>query len=223
MRGKTRMRFAPNWQAQGMMKRASRGLCRTRCSAAIGRAIRCWLNKLTPYTLGMLMPSMSTRVRAGYELGRDSYDQWGELGKQLATRILPECARRIATHECSTAGLIAQVRRSSGETDPSQVLGASQQSVERPEELTPPSLHPEATTYLGDQPGSRAVVGRRCAVAQLGAKCRGELLASSPPMVVEFTPQIVPCTNTCAHRGRATYEGIRVSLFTARIARPDCR
>ena len=44
----------------------------------------------------------------------NSFDQWGvELGKQLASRILPELAgdAPVTTHDSSTNGLIDAIRR----------------------------------------------------------------------------------------------------------------
>jgi glucose-6-phosphate isomerase len=74
------------------------------------------LERLTPGTLGSLVAlyEHSTFVQ-GAVWGIDSFDQWGvELGKTLATRIVPELrpgAAGAAGHDSSTAALIERLRR----------------------------------------------------------------------------------------------------------------
>ena len=71
--------------------------------------------KLTPHRLGSLVALYEHRIFVqGVIWGIDSYDQWGvELGKQLASRILPELAddRPVTAHDGSTNGLINHFKR----------------------------------------------------------------------------------------------------------------
>ncbi|WP_287876709.1 glucose-6-phosphate isomerase [Aquitalea sp.] len=74
------------------------------------------LDKVTPYTLGMLMALYEHKVFVqGVIWGINSFDQWGvEYGKQLARRILPEldaAADASAAHDSSTLGLIRHFRK----------------------------------------------------------------------------------------------------------------
>ena len=71
------------------------------------------LARLDPYTLGMLIALYEHKVFVqGVLWGINSFDQWGvELGKQLATAILPELSSgATGSHDASTAGLIAYLR-----------------------------------------------------------------------------------------------------------------
>ncbi|BBF85600.1 glucose-6-phosphate isomerase [Aquitalea magnusonii] len=77
------------------------------------------LDKVTPYTLGMLMALYEHKVFVqGVIWGINSFDQWGvEYGKQLARRILPEldaAADAPAAHDSSTLGLIRHFRKTHG-------------------------------------------------------------------------------------------------------------
>jgi glucose-6-phosphate isomerase len=73
------------------------------------------LGSLTPHTLGMLIALYEHKIFVqGVIWKLNSYDQWGvELGKQLASRILPElrAATAAESHDASTNSLINQVRR----------------------------------------------------------------------------------------------------------------
>jgi glucose-6-phosphate isomerase len=72
-------------------------------------------HSLTPHRLGSLIALYEHRIFVqGVVWGINSYDQWGvELGKQLASRILPELAddRPVTAHDSSTNGLIAHLKR----------------------------------------------------------------------------------------------------------------
>lgn len=71
------------------------------------------IEKLTPYTLGMLIAMYEHKVYTqGVIWEIDSFDQWGvELGKQLALKILPELENGVtAPHDASTAKLIEKIR-----------------------------------------------------------------------------------------------------------------
>ncbi|MFP5409676.1 MAG: glucose-6-phosphate isomerase [Gammaproteobacteria bacterium] len=75
------------------------------------------LQKLTPHALGMLIALYEHKIFVqGVIWNLDSYDQWGvELGKQLASRILPElhAPAPVAGHDASTNALINYYRRMS--------------------------------------------------------------------------------------------------------------
>jgi glucose-6-phosphate isomerase len=73
------------------------------------------LQKLTPHTLGMLIALYEHKIFVqGVIWNLNSYDQWGvELGKQLASRILPELHAEapVSGHDASTNALINHYRR----------------------------------------------------------------------------------------------------------------
>ncbi len=75
------------------------------------------MQKLTPHTLGMLLALYEHKIFVqGVIWNLNSYDQWGvELGKQLASRILPELHAEtpVGGHDASTNALINYYRRMS--------------------------------------------------------------------------------------------------------------
>ena len=68
------------------------------------------VKKITPYTLGALIAIYEHKIfTQGLIWNVFSFDQWGvELGKQLATKILPELKsdEKVMTHDSSTNNLI---------------------------------------------------------------------------------------------------------------------
>jgi glucose-6-phosphate isomerase len=70
--------------------------------------------KLTPFRLGSLIALYEHKIFVqGVVWAINSFDQWGvELGKQLASRILPELAgdEPVGTHDSSTNGLIGHFK-----------------------------------------------------------------------------------------------------------------
>lgn len=68
------------------------------------------LKEITPYSLGALIAMYEHKIfTQGAILNIFTFDQWGvELGKQLASRILPELesSDEIGSHDSSTNGLI---------------------------------------------------------------------------------------------------------------------
>ncbi|MDC7715027.1 glucose-6-phosphate isomerase [Vogesella sp. LYT5W] len=67
------------------------------------------LDRLTPYTLGMLLALYEHKVFVqGVIWGVNSFDQWGvEYGKQLAAQLLAEMdGKASAAHDASTCGLM---------------------------------------------------------------------------------------------------------------------
>jgi glucose-6-phosphate isomerase len=76
--------------------------------------------RLTPRTLGALIALYEHSVFTQGAIWQiDSFDQWGvELGKALATRIVPELTSRgepVLAHDSSTNALIRRYRRSRSE------------------------------------------------------------------------------------------------------------
>jgi glucose-6-phosphate isomerase len=67
-------------------------------------------HKLTPFTLGALVAMYEHKIFVqGIIWKINSFDQWGvELGKQLATAILPELRddKIVTSHDVSTNGLM---------------------------------------------------------------------------------------------------------------------
>ena len=74
--------------------------------------------RLDPHTLGSLLAMYEHKVFVqGVIWGICSFDQWGvELGKELATRILPELKSDApaTSHDASTNGLIAYYKKHRG-------------------------------------------------------------------------------------------------------------
>lgn len=68
------------------------------------------LKEITPYSLGALIAMYEHKIfTQGAILNIFTFDQWGvELGKQLASRILPELenSEKVNSHDSSTNGLI---------------------------------------------------------------------------------------------------------------------
>lgn len=73
-----------------------------------------FVRKLTPYILGSLIAMYEHKIfTQGVIWNIFSFDQWGvELGKQLASQILPELKGddKVDTHDTSTNGLINQYK-----------------------------------------------------------------------------------------------------------------
>jgi len=78
------------------------------------------LQKLTPHALGMLIALYEHKIFVqGVIWNLNSFDQWGvELGKQLASRILPELHTDapVGSHDASTNALINYFRSMSQRT-----------------------------------------------------------------------------------------------------------
>lgn len=73
------------------------------------------IKEITPFTLGKLIAFYEHKIFVqGVIWNIFSFDQWGvELGKQLASKILPELAddHKIESHDSSTNGLINQYKK----------------------------------------------------------------------------------------------------------------
>ncbi len=113
--GKTADEVRVELQAQGMSGEALEALLPHKVFPGNRPSTSILYEKLTPHRLGSLIALYEHRIFVqGVIWGIDSYDQWGvELGKQLASRILPELAddRPVTAHDGSTNGLINQFKR----------------------------------------------------------------------------------------------------------------
>ena len=73
------------------------------------------VQQVTPHSLGALIALYEHKIFVqGIVWDIYSFDQWGvELGKQLASKILPELAGagEVTTHDSSTNGLINLYKR----------------------------------------------------------------------------------------------------------------
>jgi glucose-6-phosphate isomerase len=73
------------------------------------------VKKITPFTLGQLIALYEHKIFVqGVIWDIFSFDQWGvELGKQLASQILPELAdkQQVTTHDSSTNGLMNSFKK----------------------------------------------------------------------------------------------------------------
>jgi glucose-6-phosphate isomerase len=73
------------------------------------------IKKITPFTLGQLIALYEHKIFVqGIIWNIFSFDQWGvELGKQLASKILPELQKddAISNHDASTNGLINEFKK----------------------------------------------------------------------------------------------------------------
>jgi len=73
------------------------------------------VQKITPKVLGSLVAMYEHKIfTQGAIWNINSFDQWGvELGKQLASKILPELRAEgpVTTHDASTNGLIDRYKK----------------------------------------------------------------------------------------------------------------
>ncbi|WP_431855553.1 glucose-6-phosphate isomerase [Azospirillum sp.] len=118
MRGKTPDEVRDEMRKKGVPDAEIEDLLPHRVFAGNKPSNTILFKKLSPHTLGALVALYEHKVFVqGVVWGINSFDQWGvELGKQLASKILPEltapCAAAPAPgHDSSTAGLIAWYQR----------------------------------------------------------------------------------------------------------------
>ena len=113
--GKTADEARAELEAQGLRGEALEALLPHKVFPGNRPTTSILYRSLTPYRLGSLIALYEHRIFVqGVIWGVNSYDQWGvELGKQLASRILPELAddRPVTAHDSSTNGLIAHLKR----------------------------------------------------------------------------------------------------------------
>jgi glucose-6-phosphate isomerase len=110
MKGKTEDEARAELEAEGLGARAVARLLPHKVFPGNRPTNSILFPKLTPRTLGTLIALYEHKVFVqGVVWNINSFDQWGvELGKQLASRILPELTgeERVSSHDASTNGLI---------------------------------------------------------------------------------------------------------------------
>jgi glucose-6-phosphate isomerase len=110
MRGKTADEARAELEAQGKSKDDVERLLPHKCFPGDRPTSSILVQKLTPHTLGALVAMYEHKIFVqGVVWDVYSFDQWGvELGKQLASKILPELEgpSPVSTHDASTNGLI---------------------------------------------------------------------------------------------------------------------
>ena len=110
MRGKTESQASDELKAEGMNDDAIKKLLPYKVFPGNRPTSSLLFDTLDPKTLGSIIALYEHKIFVqGVIWNVNSFDQWGvELGKQLATSILPELsdAENINTHDSSTNGLI---------------------------------------------------------------------------------------------------------------------
>jgi glucose-6-phosphate isomerase len=113
--GKTAAEVRTELEAQGMRGEALEALLPHKIFEGNRPTTSILYRSLTPHRLGSLIALYEHKIFVqGIVWGINSFDQWGvELGKQLASRILPELEgeEAVATHDSSTNGLIGHLKR----------------------------------------------------------------------------------------------------------------
>ncbi len=115
MNGKTSGQVRAELSAQGMTEDQIDRLAPHRVFEGNRPSNSIMFEKLDPHTLGALIAMYEHKVFVqGVIWGICSFDQWGvQLGKELATKILPELAGEapVTSHDSSTNGLIGYYKK----------------------------------------------------------------------------------------------------------------
>ncbi len=115
MRGKTADEARAELVAQGLDEAAIAALLPHKVFPGNKPTNTLLFNRLDPHTMGMLIALYEHKVFTQSVIWHiNPFDQWGvELGKQLASKILPELPAGASTgaHDSSTGGLIGYVRQ----------------------------------------------------------------------------------------------------------------
>ena len=110
MRGKTEAEVRAELEAQKLPKERIDELAPHKTFLGNRPTTSILVQKITPRTLGSLIAMYEHKIFVqGMVWNVNSFDQWGvELGKQLASKILPELEgpAKVTTHDSSTNGLI---------------------------------------------------------------------------------------------------------------------
>lgn len=110
MKGKSKEEVLAEFQHKGVSEQEAAKLAPFKVFKGNVPSISILYERLTPFTLGALVALFEHRIFVqGHIWNIFSYDQWGvELGKQLATAILPELDGNqvVSTHDASTNLLI---------------------------------------------------------------------------------------------------------------------
>jgi glucose-6-phosphate isomerase len=114
MRGKTLTEVRDELKAAGLGPRAIDKLAPHKVCPGNRPSNTILYRRLDPHTLGLIVALYEHKVFVqGVIWGINSFDQWGvELGKQLASELLPMLHRHDAEHprDSSTEGLMAAIR-----------------------------------------------------------------------------------------------------------------
>ncbi|KLK91358.1 glucose-6-phosphate isomerase [Microvirga vignae] len=112
--GKTESEVKAELQKRGLSGEAREALVPHRIFEGNRPTTSILYRKLTPHRLGSLIALYEHKIFVqGAIWGINSFDQWGvELGKELASRILPELQsdKPVTSHDSSTNGLIEYIR-----------------------------------------------------------------------------------------------------------------
>jgi glucose-6-phosphate isomerase len=115
MRGKTRAEAKLELERQKLDEKAIEELVTHKQFSGNRPTSSLLVDVLDPRTLGMLIALYEHKIFVqGTIWNVNSFDQWGvELGKQLASAILPELEgdAPVTTHDCSTNGLINHMKK----------------------------------------------------------------------------------------------------------------
>jgi glucose-6-phosphate isomerase len=115
MKGKTEEEARAELQAQGLPAARIEELAPHKAFPGNRPTTSFLFQKLTPRTLGKLVAMYEHKIfTQGIVWNIYSFDQWGvELGKQLASKILPELETGgdVSSHDSSTNGLINLYKR----------------------------------------------------------------------------------------------------------------
>ncbi len=118
MRGKTAEEVRAELDKSGMAKDAADKLTPHKVFTGNRPTSSIMVQKITPRVLGQLVAMYEHKIFVqGIVWNIFSFDQWGvELGKQLASKILPELegAAAVTSHDGSTNGLINRYKRLRG-------------------------------------------------------------------------------------------------------------
>ena len=110
MKGKTEQEVKEELEAKGLRAEEIKRLLPYRVFTGNRPTNSILVRKITPRTLGSLIALYEHKIFVqGVIWNIFSFDQWGvELGKQLASRILPELKdeKQVTAHDASTNGLI---------------------------------------------------------------------------------------------------------------------
>jgi len=111
MTGRTEEEARAEMESQGLSAGVADKLLPHRCFAGNRPSNTILIDRVTPRTLGMLLALYEHKIFVqGVIWNINSFDQWGvELGKKLASDILPELAGEepVESHDSSTNGLIS--------------------------------------------------------------------------------------------------------------------
>jgi glucose-6-phosphate isomerase len=114
MRGKTLAEVRTELAAQGLNPREIERLAPHKVCPGNRPSNTIVYPRLDPHTLGMIIALYEHKVFVqGIIWGINSFDQWGvELGKQLASELVPRLKHRDVDHrrDASTEGLLAAIR-----------------------------------------------------------------------------------------------------------------